>query len=250
MGGPNRPPKFFLDLECYYSPMFAQIAQNITNLLFPTLCVGCKTHGQLICDQCFLKISFLYSQNCPVCRQPTIAGRTHVSCATPWGLDGLVSLTYFRGPIRPLIHQLKYRGVTILQTSISQLTQTYQQYEDLHLPPSIIIPIPLHKKSQNARGFNQAEIIADSLSSTTGYPQINDLLIRVKQTTSQTTLAKKDRQKNMRNAFQLKPGQQVKDASFILVDDVFTTGATLREAAKTLKRHGAKYVYAFTLAQD
>ena len=230
--------------------VFQFITETIKELTFPKYCVGCRGTGALLCQECWPRISFLYEQICPVCRKPSIAGRTHSGCSTSWGIDGLISLTYYSGPIRGLIRQLKYRGATITKELVSDLLIAYADHESLYLPPAIVTPIPLHKKSLAKRGFNQAEIIASSVANHMQYPLVADILERGKLTASQTTLSKEQRHTNIRGAFSIFKNHQAKGADFILVDDVFTTGATMREAAKVLKRAGANQVTGFTLARD
>ena len=220
------------------------------DLLFPKLCVGCKKSGTLLCDQCAPKIQFIYTQICPICHRPAIGGITHAGCKSPWGLDGLVSISYYKGPTRSLIRQLKYHHVTIVQELIGQLLDSYLRHESIHFPPAIIVPIPLHQTSQARRGYNQAEIIASQVATHLQLPILATLLKRTSATTSQTRLSQTERQANVKGAFQLATTENIKGASFILIDDVFTTGATLREAAKVLKRAGAKQVFAITLAQE
>lgn len=230
-----------------FSPTFTE---SLKDLFFPKLCLGCRKQGALLCDNCWPQIQFIYDPICPVCQHPSVAGRTHAGCQTPWGIDGVTSLTLYRGPIRSLVRQLKYHGVTVTQQLVSQVLQTYLKHESLYLPPAIILPIPLHQNSQNQRGFNQAAIIAQALANQTGYPTLQNVLQRHKNTNSQTKLSKGERQSNMLGAFSLATTENIKGASFILVDDVFTTGATLKEAAKVLKRAGAKQVFGFALARD
>jgi ComF family protein len=226
------------------------ISETLKDLFFPKLCLGCRKQGTLLCDKCWPQIQFIYDPICPVCQHPSVAGRTHAGCQTPWSIDGAISLTFYRGPIRSLVRQLKYHGVTVTQQLVGQILQNYLQHESLYLPPAIIVPIPLHQNSQNQRGFNQATVIAQVLASQTGYPMLQNVLQRHKNTPSQTKLSKSQRQSNMLGAFSLSTTENIKGASFILVDDVFTTGATLKEAAKVLKRARAKQVFGFTLARD
>jgi ComF family protein len=230
--------------------MLSQVATAIKDILFPKLCVGCQKSGTLLCHNCWPKVSFAYEPICPVCHGPSVAGRTHAGCQTVWGIDGLACLTLYSGPIRSLVRQLKYHGATVTQELITQLIQVYLQHESLYLSPAIIIPIPLHPQAQNQRGFNQALIIAQALANQLNYPLLSDTLKRTKNTISQTHLTKQQRQTNMQAVFALNTSENIKGASFIVVDDVFTTGATLREAAKVLKRAGAKQVFGFTLARD
>ena len=232
--------------------MLAVIKQQIISALFPKFCVGCKHPGSLLCEQCFLKIQFVYEQRCPVCQHPSIGGLAHPRCKSPWGIDGLVSIAYYRGPIRALIRQLKYAGATVTSELIEQLIVEYQKHETITLPPAIITAIPLDEQTVKSRGFNQSEIIAQILSQKLGYPYIASILQRQRKAVSQTKLSKDERRQNMQGAFSLTPdiAHTIKSSSIIVVDDVFTTGATLREATKMLKRGGATKVYGFTFAQD
>lgn len=232
-----------------------QLAQALTALkeyLFPRLCLGCNKPGVLICDTCRPKIPFLYDQICPICQHPSINGLTHSRCHSPWAIDGVVALTKYRGISRNLVKQIKYRGATVVVEALPCIYQDYQKHEPIHIPPAIITPIPLHCQTLNQRGFNQAALIAKQLGQILDYPYVDNILIRHKQTTSQTTFSRADRLSNVRDIFSLNDidKSNIRGASFILVDDVFTTGATLREAAKVLKRSGAAKVYGFAIAHD
>src|SRR5690606_32803582 len=218
--------------------------------------VGCKTPGSLLCQKCWPQVQFMYEQSCPICLHSSIAGRTHPLCRSTWGIDGVTTISRYRGPTRSMIRQLKYSGARVVGELTGQLISRYQENEELLLPPSIITPIPLHSKTFKSRGYNQAEIIAQELSQATGFPLIPDLLVRAHMTASQTKLSKEERRKNIKGVFEInaqyypKSDQALKGSSVILVDDVFTTGSTLREAAKILKKAGISEVYGFTLAHD
>jgi competence protein ComFC len=195
----------------------------------------------------------MYEQICPVCQHPSIGGLTHPSCRTSWGIDGVVTLARYRGPVRPLVRQLKYGGATVVAQLVSPLVHYYKQHETLTLPPGIITGVPLHTHAYKRRGFNQADVIAQELGQATQYPVVTPILQRARDTATQTKLSKEERQRNLHNAFTLHPSvakSELKGVTIILVDDVITTGATLREAAKVLKRAGVARVYGFTLAHD
>ncbi len=172
-------------------------------------------------------------------------------------MDGLVSITYYRGPIRSLIRQLKYAGATVITELIEQLLVAYQGHETITLPPGLITAIPLDARTRRSRGFNQSEIMAQILSRQLRYPYIPNILERQRKVVSQTKLSKQERRQNMQHAIKLSEEATqglaecfAQNTPIIVVDDVYTTGATLREAAKVLKRSGAWRVYGFTLAQD
>ncbi len=119
----------------------------------------------------------------------------------------------------------------------------------------LIIPIPLHRNRLLSRRFNQAALMAKNFSKETGIPVKMDLLTRVKNTQSQGHLSPSARKKNLRNAFDIpklhtpKVLNLIQDKSIILIDDVFTTGSTVEEAAKCLKQAGARQVLVFTIAR-
>ncbi len=112
---------------------------------------------------------------------------------------------------------------------------------------SVLIPIPLHISKERARGYNHAKLLAMGIAKKLELP-LQDCLLRVKKTTSQFALTKLDRQQNIKNAFVVKKAIDRKYSTIFLVDDVLTSGTTLSEAAKILKKQGVKKVYGITLA--
>jgi ComF family protein len=113
----------------------------------------------------------------------------------------------------------------------------------------VIVPVPLHPKRLRWRGFNQSLLLARQISRAYGTPTDPFMLRRVKETPPQTQLTEDERRKNMRNAFALDAEKSLKDKTVLLVDDVYTSGATVNECSLTLKRGGAREVYVLTLAR-
>lgn len=124
-----------------------------------------------------------------------------------------------------------------------------QAYKDQVIKWGIeeIIPIPLHKSRKRKRGYNQAEIIAKCLSEKTGVSLVSDALFRVKKTTAQKKLDRQERMGNLRDAFALSERWKPV-ANVLLIDDIYTTGATVEQAAKILKKAGAQNVYFLTIS--
>jgi ComF family protein len=112
----------------------------------------------------------------------------------------------------------------------------------------VIVPVPLHAARQRERGFNQAQLLAELLSARTSIPT-KPLLERIRYTTTQTALDRAERIENLHNAFRLRKKADVQALRVLLVDDVLTTGATLSECARVLKRAGALSVYAAIVAR-
>jgi len=152
----------------------------------------------------------------------------------------------FQGSIRTLIHRIKYNDDGYALRALSSLAMEYNMLPD-HLRPDMMIPVPLHPKRLKKRGFNQSLRLARTI-----FPHIPlgmDILIRTLNTTPQTELSMKERLRNVRNAFEaaspLPEGVEI----ILLVDDVYTTGATVMACARAIKRAGAKEVHVFTVAR-
>ena len=171
----------------------------------------------------------------------------------PPEFERAVSFGEYRDGLRGLIHLLKYEGVTparaplgaMLAEAIAELLPACRDGKPL------VLAVPLHKNRSRARGFNQAELIAVAatrhleaqLECATG------VLIRQRETISQVGLSREERIENMRGAFRVSGPARVKGRSVIVVDDVMTTGTTLSECARVLKRAGAEQVWAATVAR-
>jgi ComF family protein len=113
----------------------------------------------------------------------------------------------------------------------------------------VIVPVPLHPARLRAREFNQSLLLADQLSHHMGRPVSTTNLVRVAATDPQTTLSRQARLRNLRNAFEIRKPQDLEEKRILLVDDVFTTGTTLNECAKILRKAGTGSVFALTLAR-
>jgi competence protein ComFC len=219
---------------------------NLLDLLFPRRCVDCGKLGSYICQKCRSKIKSIESQICPVCEKPAIDGITHPICKTGWGIDGLSVAVNYSGPIKNAIHVLKYQFVSDL---IPELVSLVFPGKPEILPNlDLLIPVPLHRRRERERGFNQSLLIAKILGEKWGIPVDRDIISRLKYTEAQADLDRKERLTNLQNSFALNNPDLIKDKAAGLVDDVATTCVTLRECARVLKRAGAKTVWGIVLA--
>ena len=199
-----------------------KVKNIILDILFPKICINCRREGKYICDKCKVFISeaepMIYTGEC---------------------LDGLISVWDYEGLIKELIQMIKYQGVTdIIKELISLI--------DIKVYSPYITYVPMYIKKEKKRGFNQAKLIAKELGKISNC-EVVSLLNKVKDTEDQTELNREERLKNIKDCFKIydRPGL----SQVLLVDDVFTTGATMRECCKVLKQSGAKKVWAFTLAR-
>jgi len=181
---------------------------------------------------------------------PSIRGLTHPKCFTVSKPEQLVSIyDYHDKLISQAIITGKYRFVPKIYQQLSEISSIIFKQEYLGVNASFIVPIPLSAKRKRWRGFNQAEIFAENLGQTLGI-EVAFFLRRIKNTLTQKDLDHQRRLRNMRNAFAVIDQQRFLGKTILLVDDVATTGATLLEASKMLKRAGAKEVRCVTIAQD
>ena len=229
----------------------------VLDLLFPKRCVGCKKLDTYFCPDCISNI-LQTDLVCPKCEQLAVGGQTHPICKRRYGLDGLWSLGIYQGSMREAIKQLKYGKVRgLAETLVDIMVEYWVKYQPFVLEQIkkdrgvgwAIVPVPLHWWRSNERGFNQSSLIGQTLSKKLGLDYC-DGLKRSRYTKSQVKLKGYGRHQNIKDAFAINSDCNLKSVTCaLLIDDVWTTGSTLRECAYVLKRNGAKKVWALTLAR-
>ena len=222
------------------------MALSFLDLLFPKRCVSCGKFGAYICKDCFAKIEFIQKPVCPVCQRQAVGGKTHPGSQGRLRLDGLVVATRYSGSVKKAIAKVKYKWAYDIAKILIDLIVVNLWKFDL-ASDLILVPVPLHVRRKKWRGFNQAEILAKSLSLKFNQPY-GEYLARIIETASQVGLKKDERKKNVKGAFRLRTGADVSGKNILLVDDVYTSGATMQEACRVLKKAGAKTVWAIALA--
>lgn len=230
----------------------------IFNAFFPEECCLCKNllprkGERFICAPCWDKIDYLKGPVCPCCSKPFGSPDALYLCGdcrkNPPPFNGVKAVGYYRGVLKEIIHLFKYQGKTGLSKYLIELMN--QTYKEKWVDNSFdaIIPVPLHRKRLREREFDQALILAKGISKHQGIPLIYGNLTRERWTESQTNLSKGDRWHNVKKAFGLRNPDQIRGLRILLIDDVYTTGATISECAVVLKKAKAKQIYAFTLAR-
>lgn len=228
---------------------------SLLDLFFPKRCVGCKKIGSYICTTCFTFIKFTEVIVCIVCQRPAINGITHPICRTRFGVDGVFPSLVYDGVVKKIIYTFKYPPyITDLRNVMTELfyeglIQKEQFYKQQNIP-SLFVPVPLHPSKYRKRGYNQAEKLAEGLAKKFDIPVVH-ALSRVKNTKTQVGLSKKEREENIKDAFKIKKDfiDELKAIQQVfLIDDVSTSGATLKECAKVLKKAGVENVWGVTLA--
>ncbi|MBI2031626.1 MAG: ComF family protein [Candidatus Levybacteria bacterium] len=231
---------------------------DFLNLIFPKYCVGCKKLGRYLCDKCFSYLSFDTQGICVVCNHASTNNLTHPGCKTKYTIDGIFSSLSYNPIVKKLIYNFKYRPylsdlkkllIDLFFEGLIQREEFYNTNQYLK-GKSVLVPIPLHVSKMRIRGYNQSEILAKGLEGKLNLKKY-DFLKRIKKTVSQAGLSQKERRKNISGAFAVFSDISLdRYPNIFLVDDIFTTGSTLNEAAKVLKRAGVKSVWGLTLARD
>lgn len=226
------------------------LCEVFLDIIFPKRCVECGREGSFVCYDCVAKIETIKTATCAACGKISKYGQFCPACKTKLGIDfsGLiVAADYDMGPTKEMIHHLKYSGFTELATLLSEII--YQSLRN-NLPKGqlVIVPVPLHEKKEGMRGFNQSELVARELSKKLDIAG-GCAISRIKETETQVSLNRKERQQNLIGAFVCEDREFVEGKSVLLIDDVATTLTTLNECAKELKKAGAKKVYGVVVAR-
>lgn len=224
--------------------------------LFPPRCCACaRFERSTFCARHAPSAVPILAPFCRVCQTPFDPLAFHdefcADCRDDNALEVARAAWAYAGAPRAAIHRFKYEGKAALAPRLANAMLAAWQEDAtlgaLHFDG--LCCVPLHPRRQRKRGFNQSLLLARALSRQTQVPT-RDLLQRVRATTPQVELSAKERSQNVRGAFALRRGAQVKGQTILLVDDVFTTGSTLRECAHVLRRAGAHSVAALTLARQ
>jgi competence protein ComFC len=223
---------------------------SLLDLAFPKRCLSCNKNGVYICESCIKKVKRA-RLICPVCQKPSIDGFTHAKCKRKYGIDGLVALWEYKGVVRKAIISLKYRYALDIVDELANFALGALKDMDSGLPGKDcgLIPVPMHWYRENTRGFNQSFNLGKKMSQNLGWKFTSDILVRRKLTRPQVQLKGDQRRKNIRGVFSLITNYHFSNNNYVLFDDVYTTGSTMREAAKVLKRAGAMKVWGLTMAR-
>jgi predicted amidophosphoribosyltransferase len=232
-----------------------KIFDYFLDMIFPVYCLGCgKNREDLparerwICPDCLVKINLRAQQVCPVCEKESEGGETHSSCCGKIFLDGLWAAAYYDGFMEKAVHGLKFSFLKDISFSLSEImiksileAPEFGDFQDIILAnfskeeedgiyldenrnqktETVLIPVPLHRKRHNWRGFNQSFLLSKNIGERFSLPVREDILYRTKNTKPQSkTGSEEERRKNIDGAFSCPDADKVKDKNIILVDDI------------------------------
>lgn len=228
------------------------------NLIMPSRCAACVRSGSVFCPACRAHIPRL-EPRCPLCGQISRLGLFCSNCrptAEKYQFDGILAYgLYEKTALKPAIRALKYQGVRAIGPMLGkmlgrQLLSQWQQGQDkikTNGEEPLIIPVPLHPRRQRERGYNQALLIAQGVATMTAWPLASGLKrLSYQAPSAKMTYSARLKQKK----YFLYQGPDLSGRTIILIDDIFTTGATAQAAAGVLKQAGARYVIVAVAAQS
>ena len=228
--------------------LFSRIKDKIANAIFPVYCFNCGKEGSWLCEDCMSFMEFFPVFLCPKCGKKSYLGRVCKRCLGKSFLDGIIAMDRYNNPlIQNLIKLLKFRYITDLEPILNRLVRKFcLKYSEIFPADAVLVPVPLHPLRFRQREFNQAEFIANFVSNALGY-KILKILERIRYTYRQSELPKEMKENNIKGAFRC--NGDLRGKNVILIDDIYTSGATMQECAKVLKEAGAKEVWGFVLAR-
>lgn len=239
--------------------MVLKIWRATLGFLFPCECKICEGPlgvAKWVCEGCLTRIKHISLPQCHLCGIPLapffldIVEPLCKECRSqPRYFHQARAVAFYGGVTKESLHLFKYGRKIALYKPLGQLmtdlAATHWRREIIDL----IVPVPLHPKRKRERGFNQAELLAFPIKTRLKLPIDTKNFIRDRATQTQTELGKKERIENVKGAFRVRGTSQFSGKNILLVDDIFTTGATLNECSRTLIEAGARRIYALTLAR-
>ncbi len=239
---------------------FISSVKKLDGILYPNRCLGCEKlleAGRNWCSDCLVLLMHAMNRpSCPRCASSTsvYAGGVFIDAKCSFcrrvslSLDGVCRVGLYESPIAEAVRNFKYHydmyGLDVLSKMLYEVLIEQDWFEEIEA----FCPIPSHWTRKFKRGFNQAEVLAERVSVLANKPVIS-FLKRVRATRSQAGLNFVERRKNVAGAFSMKSRWDLSSANICLIDDVMTTGATLSEAGKVLKKAGTYRVFGAIIAR-
>ncbi len=248
-------------MGAFVSRAVPRFVRQAIRFCIPVDCTACNVPLSedpipLFCSSCWHRIVPLHQPGCARCNRPfpsriaSAYSPTHVcqACAAkPPAYTKAWTLYAYLSPLQDAICLFKYRGKLALASALAQL-----MIDRLPSIPAVdvLMPVPLHPTRLREREFNQSLLLADRVGASLNRPVSYANLIRSVPSPPQTMLSRRGRLKNLRGAFRLQEPDSIQGKRILLIDDVYTTGTTVNECAKTLRKAGSSDVFVLTLARS
>lgn len=225
-----------------------RIRSRLLDLVFPARCAGCGALGELFCAACLQRVQPVPQPVCVRCGRPSAeAGRCSACRAASFHVSAIRAAAVYGEPVSQAIHEFKYNGKRELGQPLGELLAGYWRGRQVSV--DVVVAVPLHANRLAQRGFNQSQLLAETLCCAASLPLVPpDVLRRERETQQQVHLGPQERRQNVSGAFHWR-GPAMQGAKVLLVDDVATTGSTLEACGEALLAAGAGRVWALTVAR-
>lgn len=210
-----------------------KLIESALDFIFPPACGICEKIGKgYICEKCYKEIKEYLYHNGEVEQK------------------NIYYLLKYKDIIRKKMIDYKFNDKSYLHHMFYEILINNKKACEFFKNYDIIIPVPIHKKKRNIRGYNQSELIARKIAKHFNIPIDTKILLKEKNTPMQSSLGKEERIKNVQNVYKIEYSERIKEKNVLLVDDIYTTGATVKECKKMLQLAGAKKVGVMIIAKD
>lgn len=244
--------------------MIEYIKEGLLNFIFPLDCKICEktireSKGYSICEDCFKTIELIERPYCAKCGKPLIPTdffkqNREILCLDckrkKYSFEFSRSTGIYDKVLKKCIHLFKYYGEKKLAKPLGRLmVDSLVKNDEFKRKIDLIIPVPLHRNDLKKRGFNQSVLLGKVTGDYLSIPVRENVLVKKKLTPFQINLSKKERKINILGAFSVEKPEEIKGQNILILDDVFTTGATVEECTKELMKARAKNIFVLTLAR-
>ncbi len=224
---------------------------GVLDLVYPPHCLVCCEPGcDYLCAECKEKIILVEAPYCRKCGLPCESFHCEPCREREFAFECACSVGLFEGVLREAIHALKYDLRIAMAEPLAELMARSFPETRLGAKVDLVIPVPIHRKRMVERGFNQSAELSRIFCKRVSVPLELGVLYKSRETRHQVDLPHDLRVTNVAGAFSVRNAEKVMGRKVLLIDDVFTTGSTLNEAAKTLRSAGAGTVYGYTVARS
>ncbi len=209
--------------------------EKILELIYPKQCILCgKLEADSICNKCYSNLN----------------KEEKIDIYNNKSFNEHLYIFKYEGKIRNLIIDYKFNDKAYLSNFFTKIIIKNKKICRKIKSYDIIIPVPIHKKRKQERGYNQSELIAKILAQNLKLELVTNSLIKEKNTVAQSSLSKEQRKQNVKQVYKIQNKQKIENKKVILLDDIYTTGSTAEECSKMLKQNGAKEILVLTIAKD
>ena len=234
--------------------LMREIFETAIIFLYPAKCRVCETFLEVtslpyICANCWQDIEFLEPPWCDICGTPNVDGDCDECPVSPPPYGKLRSIALYQTTIQQAIHLFKFEKKKVLSQHLIRLINARIPADCAIAEYDFILPVPIHKRRLWERGFNQSTLLAEGIAQAAGVPILTNVLVRHRHTVAQTSLDMEARQRNIVGAFKIRKPDILYNKRILIVDDVFTTGATVREVVSELWKADPAGLDVLTLAR-